>query len=179
MDLPRKQPHRLQIIDVINVAGIFQHRRHIRSEKGFPIRNANDHGTVFSGGIDFSRIVFEHQSQGIRSPNPHHHSVDCVNGTDLVLLIVVVHQFDRNLGIRGAVEFISVALQFGLEFLVILNDSIVYADHIGFHCAAGRSCGVSADVGMGIDLGRFSVGGPSSMANATGTGQRSAAINLL
>ena len=95
------QADKLQIADVIHLAGVIQNRRHVRCQEGFAIGGADDHGAVLAGGVNLLRVIPEHQGQRIGAPDAHHGMVDRVHRRVFVLPIVIVHKLHRHLGIRA------------------------------------------------------------------------------
>ena len=131
MSLSGDNPYRLMIPDIVHFPGVVQHRRHIRGQKGFVPGYADDHGTVFSRRVDFPRIILEHQSEGIAAPHPDHHPVDRIDRSDLIFVVIIIDNLDRDLCVRIAVELISVPEQLCLQLLIIFDDPVVHPDHCG------------------------------------------------
>ena len=176
--LSRRQPCKLQIADIVDGSGVLQDRRHIGGHIGLPLRKPDDHGAVLPGHPDFPRVVPEHQLQGVGAADAHHGLGDGVHGADFVLFIIVIHQLDHDLRIRVAVELVSVPQELFPKLLVVLDDAVVDAHHLGLHLAGGGSGAVPAHMGMGIGLGGLPVGGPSGMADAAGARERISAVGL-
>ena len=80
--------------------------------------------------IDFSGIIPEHQGKGIASSYSYHHPVDRVNRSDLVFVVIIVNDLNRNLCVRITVELISVPEQLCLQLLIVFDDPVVHSDHI-------------------------------------------------
>ena len=119
------------IPDIVHFPGVVQHRRHIRSQKGFFPGYADDHGAVLPRSVDFPRKIFKHQSKGIAAPHPDHHPVDRIDRPDLIFFVIIIDYLDRDLCVRIAVELISVPEQLCLQFLIIFDDPVVHPDHCG------------------------------------------------
>ena len=96
-DLTLSHTGHLKITDIINSSCIFQDCRNIRCNVCLPILNTKDHRAVFSCNVNFPRIIFEHDRQSIRTTDTHHCMVDSIHRCSLILLIIIVHQFHRNL----------------------------------------------------------------------------------
>ena len=170
------QARYLQMVDIVNAAGVFEDRRYVRGQESGVFRRADDQGRILPGGEDFVRKVLEHQGQGVAAPHPHHGAGDGVHRADLVFLIVVIHQLDHDLGIGIAVKPVAVAQQLFLELAVIFDDAVVDAHHVAFHFAAAGAGTVAADMGVGVHQARIAVGGPAGVADAAGSRQGAALI---
>ena len=83
----------LHIADIINISGIFQDSRNIRSNISFSILHTKDHRAVLSCDINFFRIITEHDRKCIRSTDTDHRMIDRIYRSSLIFLIVVVNQF--------------------------------------------------------------------------------------
>ena len=159
----------LQISDVINIAGIFQNRRNIRSHIAVSVLHADDHRTVLTGNVNLSRIILKHDRQGIGTADPDHGMVDGIHRSMLVFLVIVIDELHCHFGVCGRIELIVLAKKLILQFLVILNDTIVNTYHIS----------IIGGMGMSIGLRRFAVGGPTGVTDTTGTSQGMAMIGFL
>ena len=69
--------------------------------------------------------------------------------------------------------------QLFLQFLVVLDDTVVHTDYDRFDGAGSGTCAVSGNMGMRIGLGRITVGSPASVTDTTGAEQSASAVNLL
>ena len=106
-DLPFSDTSHLQISNIINISGIFKNCRNIRSNISFAVCNTNDHRTVFSCHPDLPRIILKHQFQSIRTAYTHHRFRDRIDRTQIIFLIIVVHQLDHNFCICLTVKSIA------------------------------------------------------------------------
>ena len=107
MCLSRSQFCELQISNIINISGIFENCRNIRSNISFAVCNTNDHRTVFSCHPDLPRIILKHQFQSIRTAYTHHRFRNRIDRTQIIFLIIVVHQLDHNFCICLTVKSIA------------------------------------------------------------------------
>ena len=179
MYLSRKDPCRLMISDIIHLPGVIQESRHIGGKIGLAFRDAQDHGTVLPGSIDFTGIVLEHQRQSVASPYPDHHTVDGVDGPDLIFFVVIVDQLDHDLRVGLTVEGIVMSQQLFLQLFVILDDPVVNPDYVGVGPGGGYSWNLAADVGVSVSFTGLPVGSPAGMADAAAAWQRFSMPGLL
>ena len=166
---PIYQTCHLQISDVINIAGIFQNRRNIRSHIAVSVLHADDHRTVLTGNVNLSRIILKHDRQGIGTADPDHGMVDGIHRSMLVFLVIVIDELHCHFGVCGRIELIVLAKKLILQFLIILNDTIVNAHHIP----------IIRGMRMSIGLRRFPVGSPAGVTDSTGTSQGIAMVGFL
>ena len=130
MRFTRSQLCKLKVADIINIAGIFQDCRNIRSHIGLTVCNTNDHRTVLARHPDFARIVTEHQLKSIGATDTNHRLCNGIDRTQIILFIIVVHQFDDYFGVRLAVERISVLQQLFLQLGIVFNDTVMHTDNL-------------------------------------------------
>ncbi len=128
--LAGKQLCNLEIADIVDAPGVVEYRRDIGGKAGKIGAGSEDQRRVLAGRVDLPRIVTEHQRQGITAPDTDKRAVDGVHGTKLVLVVIIVHQLDDDLGICLAVELIAMPRQLGLQLHIVLNDSVVYTDNL-------------------------------------------------
>ena len=107
MRLARCQSGKLQISNIINLSGVFEDCRHIRSHISLSICNTNDHWTVLSSHPDLTRIIPEHQLQCIRTTDTHHCLCDRIHWTKLILSVIIIHQLDHNFRICLTIKSIA------------------------------------------------------------------------
>ena len=166
---PICQTCHLQISNVINIAGIFQNRRNIRSHIAVSVLHADNHRTVLTRNINLTGIILEHDRQGIGTADPDHGMVDGIHRSMLIFLVIVIDELHCHFGVCRRIELIALAKKLILQFLVILNDTIVNTDHIS----------IIGSMGMSICLRRFPVGSPAGVTDTTGTSQGMAMIGFL
>ena len=176
---PRRDPGHLQVADIVDLPGVFQDRRNVGGKVGFLLVHSDDQRRILPCGKDLVRIILKHQSQCIAPANTDHAPGDRVHRTDLVFLVVVVHQLHGHFRVRIAVEGIPVPQQLFLQLGIILDDAIVDTRDIRFHRAAARSGAVAADMRMGIDDAGISVGRPACMSDPAAPGQRASLVRLV
>ena len=179
MRLTRRQLCKLKVADVIHIASVFQNCRDIRSHISFTIRNTDNHRAILTRHPDLARIIPEHQLKRIGTAYTNHRLGNGINRTEVVLLIIVVHQLDDHFGIRLAVERIAMLQQFFFQFSIVLDDAVMYANDLRLHCAGTGTTTVTGNMRMRIRLARLTVGCPTGMANTTGSFQCLAAICFL
>mgnify|MGYP000747894661 CR=1 FL=1 len=86
----------------------------------------------------------------------------------LIFLIIVIDELHCHFGVCGRIELIALAKKLILQFLVILNNTIVNTDHIS----------IIGSMRMSICLRRFPVGSPTGMTDTTGTSQGMAMVGF-
>ena len=170
---------KLKVSNVVDISCVFKDCRNIGGDIGFAIVYSDDHGAVFTGYPDFSRVILEHQLQGIASPDSHHGLGNGIDGTDAVFLVVVVHKLYDHFSICLAVESISMLQELILQLLIVFNDSIVDSHHFRFHFPASGGSAVSRYMGMGIGYAGLSMGGPSGVADAAGADKGLSSVSLV
>ena len=166
---PICQTCHLQISNVINIAGIFQNRRNIRSHIAVSVLHTDDHRTVLTGNINLPGIILKHDRQGIGATDTDHGMVDGIHRSMLIFLVIVIDELHCHFGICGRIELIALAKKLILQFLVILNNTIVNTYHIS----------IIGGMGMGICLRRFAMGGPTGVTDTAGTCQSMTIIGFL
>ena len=149
----------LQISDIIYIAGVFQDRRYVRSDKGFIFCHSKDHGAVFSGYIYFTRIILEHDRKGIGTTDTYHGMCDGIHRCSLIFLVIIIDQLDCYLGIGLRIESIAFTGELIFQFLIVLNDAVVDCYDITIVCHM-RMC---------IVLRGFTMSCPSGMTDTTGS----------
>ena len=107
MRLARCQFGKLQISNIINLSGVFEDCRYIRSHISLSISNANDHRTVLSRHPNLTRIIPEHQLQRIRTTDTHHCLCDCIHRTKIILSVIIIHQLNHNFRICLTIKSIA------------------------------------------------------------------------
>ena len=163
------QARHLEIVDVIDIPGIFQDGRHVRGDILVVAGGSDDQRAVLTRHIDFIRIVPEHHGQRIGAADTHHGFGQGVDRSDLILLVIVIHQLDSDFRVRLGVERVAVTDQLVSEFLVVLDDPVVHADHTE----------IVRDVGVCVGLRRLSVRRPSRVADSAESGNRPASVGFL
>jgi hypothetical protein len=86
-----------------------------------------------------------------------------------VFLVVIIYQLYCHLCIGRRIKGIAFPGKFFPEFLIVLDNTVVYAYYIT----------VIGDMGMGITLGGLTVGSPTGMTDTTGTHQSLPIIGFL
>ena len=156
-------PGHLQVADIVYFSGMVQDRRYIGSDKAFLFRGTYDHGAFLTGYKDLTRIILKHYLQRIGATHTNQCLSQRIQRTYFVFLIVVIHQLDQHLGIRLGIEMISVALQFRLQFLEVLNDAVVYTHHFGLHHTGSGSGTVAAHMRVCIGTAGRAMSRPTGM----------------
>ena len=179
MRLARSQLCELKVSDIIHIASVFQDCRNIRSYISFTVCNADDHRAVLTRHPDLARIVTEHQLKSIGTTDTHHRLGNRINRTKVILLIVIINQFNDHFCIGLAVERIAMLQQLFLQFGIVLDDTIMYTDDLRFDWTRTRSAAVTRNMRMRIGLTWFTVCCPAGMSDATGSFQCLSAICFL
>ena len=158
MDLITRKLRNFKIADIINPSGLIQDRRNIRSNKTSVLALSNDQRTVLAGCKQFTRIVLENSTKSIRTADTEHCSGDCFQrGSGF--LIVVIYQLHSHFCICLRIERITGTKKLRLQFLIILDNSIMNK-YYGLIICTMR---------MGIYLRRLSMSRPAGMTDAAGT----------
>ena len=129
-DLALADTRHFQIPDIINVSCVFQYCRNIRCNIRLTVFYTEYHRAVLAGHINFSRIVLEHDRQRIGATNTDHGMVDRIDRCTKVFPIIIVDQLYRHLSICLRIKRIAIADQLILQFLIILDDTVVYSHDI-------------------------------------------------
>ena len=162
------QSSNLIVADIIDISGIAQNGRYIRSQVGLTLTYTDDHGAVLTGDKDFSGIVLEHESQCIGAAYADHGADDGIHGSHIVLFKVIVNGLDRHFCISLGVEGVAVSDQLVAQFLIVFNNAVVDTDDRA----------VIRAVGMRIILGGFPVGCPAGVSDAAAADHRLAVVGL-
>ena len=89
------------------------------------------------------------------------------HGIKQIAVVEAVHQMRDDLGIRLAGEHITPGLQHFAQFLVVLDDAVVYQRHpTGTLGLGGRGVGSVAEMGVCVVHGGCAVRGPAGVRNA-------------
>ena len=139
MSLTRNKFCKLKVSNIIHIASVFQNCRNIRSYISFFVSNANDHGAVFTRHPNLARIVTEHQLQSIGTTDTNHCLRNGIDGAKVILLIIVINQFNNYFRIGLAVERIAMFQQLFFQLGIVLDDTVMYANDLRLHCARTRS----------------------------------------
>ena len=105
--------------------------------------------------------------------------LDRVDGADLVLLVIIVNQLNGHFRVRLAVELIAVLEQLVLQFLVVLDNTVVHAHNKGLHRSGSGTRAVARDMGMRVCLRRVTMSSPARVTDAAGSLEGVAAVRLL
>ena len=167
-NLAVSQTSHFQIADVIYLTGVFQNSRHVAGNIAFAVLYADNHRAVLTGNINFTGIFLEHYCQSIGAAHTDHGMAQSIGRSMLVLFIVVVNQFNGNLGISLRIEGIAVMQQLFLQLLIVFDNTVVYSNYIA----------ISTCMRMRISFGRFAMGCPSGMTDTAGTNEALSAISF-
>ena len=160
--LARLQARHLQVVDIVDVARMLEHGRHIGGKIGVLVRDTDDHRAVLAGDIDLIGIVRKEDGKGISSPHAHHRLGERVDGPHFVFFIVVIYELDEHFRVRLGIEGIAVMQEFFLDLAVVFDDAVVDS-----HDAA-----VIAAMGMSVGLRRVAVRRPARVADAAAAADR-------
>ena len=120
----------LHIADVVNLTGIFQNSRNVRCNIALTVGDTDYHGAVLASAVDLAGEVLEHNAERIRTADTNHSSCDSVRGTKIVLLIVVVNEFNGYLCIGLRLELVALLDKLLALLLIVLDDTVVNADNV-------------------------------------------------
>ena len=161
-------PRKLQIIQIVNITRIFQNRRNIRSQKRTMFCFAQNERAVLARGIDFIRIIAEHDRQRIGSADSNQRMVDRVHRRAQIFFIIIIDQLDRDFRIRLGIEYIALAQQLITKLLIVFDDAVVHAHDVF----------IIAYVRVRVRFAGFAVGRPARMPDAAGALNGASAIRL-
>ena len=113
-------------------------------------------------------MILEHYCESIRASYTYHGLGECFDRIVCVFLVVVIDSLDSDFGICLGIELVTLADHLVAEFLIVLDDAVMYAYYVV----------VIYDVGVCIVLCRFAVGCPSCMADAAASLESGAAVSL-
>ena len=167
-NLAVSQTSHFQIAYVIYLTGVFQNSRHVAGNIAFAVLYADDHRAVLTGNINFTGIFLEHYCQSIGAAHTDHGMAQSIGRSMLVLFIVVVNQFNGNLGISLRIEGITVMQQLFLQLLIVFDNTVVYGNYIA----------ISTCMRMRISFGRLAMGCPSGMTDTAGTDEALTTVSL-
>ena len=95
--------------------------------------------------------------------------IDRIYRSSFIFFIIIIDQLYSYLCVCLGIESIALTKQLILQFLIILNDSVVYSYNIS----------VITDMWMCIILRRLSMSRPAGMTNTTGAWNRFSVVCLL
>ena len=159
---PRLQARHLQIVDIVDVARMLEHGRHIGGKIGVLVRDTDDHRAVLAGDINLIGIVRKEDGKGISSPHAHHRLGERVDGPHFIFFIVVIYELDEHFRVRLGIKGIAVMQELFLDLAVVFDDAVVDT-----HDAA-----VVAAMGVGVGLRRVAVRRPARVADAAAAADR-------
>ena len=141
----------LLVFQQVVVSGVFNDCRHIRCDKAFALAHADDQRTFTADSIHLIRMVSEDDAQRIGTLQVTDHIRD---GLDGAAVIAIVQQLCHHLGIRIAGKGHALGCQVIFQFLIVLDDAVMYDGHS------------AAAVGMRVHVRRLAVGRPACMTDA-------------
>ena len=160
--LARLQARHLQVVDIVDVARMLEHGRHIGGKIGVLVRDTDDHRAVLAGDIDLIGMIRKEDRKGISSPHAHHCLGECIDGPHFIFFIVVIYELDEHFRVRLGIEGIAVIEELFLDLAVVLDDAVVDT-----HDAA-----VIAAMGMSVGLRRVAVRRPARVPDAAAAADR-------
>ena len=87
---------KLQIADIVDISCILQYSRNVRCKIAFAACYTNNHRTVFSGSVDLTGIVLEHNCKCIRATDSYKSVVQSIYRCSEVLLVIIVDQLNSH-----------------------------------------------------------------------------------
>ena len=101
LDGIRRQPRDLQVVDVVDRAGVLEQRGHVRSNQGAALGLADHQRAVLAGGVDGARLVGKQHAQRVGAAHMQHGAGDGVQRVAGGLAhVIVVQQLGQHLGVR-------------------------------------------------------------------------------
>ena len=108
MCLAGRELREFEVVDVVDIAGVFEDRGHIACDIGLAVRDADDHRAFLTHDPDLAGSVPEHELEGVASPDADDGLRDGVDGSDVVFMVIVVYELDHDFGVGLAVEAVAV-----------------------------------------------------------------------
>ncbi len=101
LDGIRRQPRDLQVVDVVDRAGVLEQRGHVRGNQGAALGLADHQRAVLAGGVDGARLVGKQHAQRVGAAHMQHGAGDGVQRVAGGLThVIVVQQLGQHLGVR-------------------------------------------------------------------------------
>lgn len=100
------------------------------------VTNANDERTVLSCCKELTRIIMEHNAKGIRTTNTQHSSGNRLQRRSR-LLVIIVNEFYCYFRIGLRIKVITGFQKLFLQFLIVLDDSVMYQYNRTILCTMG------------------------------------------
>ena len=101
LDRIRRQPRDLQVVDVVDRAGVLEQRGHVRGNQGAALGLADHQRAVLAGGVDGARLVGKQHAQRVGAAHMQHGAGDGVQRVAGGLPhVIVVQQLGQHLGVR-------------------------------------------------------------------------------
>ena len=145
----------LPVVHVGHFPRVPENGRGVGGDEVFPLPKANNQRTVLPGGDEGVGVIGANNAKGVRPLNPPQaaaHGLQHIPALVVVELQQMGHDF--RVGLRGKNHSLPGQLLF--QFQVVFNDSVVYQGNLS----------VAADVGMGVGVIGFPMGGPTGVPDS-------------
>ena len=137
------------------VLGFLDDGRDVGGDQVLPFAHADDQRVVPLGAIDLAGVVGRQNAQSIAAPQILH---GVHQGLHHIPLEVVLKQMGHHFGVGLGLHLIALFGEHFPQFQIIFNDAVV----------DDGDPSIAADVGMGIHIGRLTMGGPPGVTDAAG-----------
>ncbi|SCJ17615.1 Uncharacterised protein [uncultured Flavonifractor sp.] len=154
----------LPVVQIVDLTGVLDDGGHVAGQEVEALPQAQNQGAVLPGGDEPVGTVGADDAQGIGAVDAVEHLGQSLQN---VAPVVVLQQLGHHLGVGLGDELHALGLEELLNLHVVLDDAVV--DH--------RDVAALADLGVGVDVGGCSVGGPAGVAQAHGAVDGRAAVH--
>ena len=166
----RGQACDLEIVNVVDRAGVLEQCRHIGGDDGTVLTLANDERTILAHGIDDTGLIGKKHAQRIGAAYMQHHAGDGIQRVACRFAgVVVVQQLCHDLGVGLRDKGKAFVEQTVLDLLIVFNDAVVHHGDLL----------VTGIMRVRVDHRRLPVSGPTGMADAAGACKGIAAVRHL
>ena len=164
------QAGNLEIVNVVDRAGVLEQRRNVGGDDGTVLALADDERAVLAHCVDDAGLVGKEHAQRVGATDMQHHAGDGVQCVACGLAhVIVVKQLGNDLGVGLGDEAEALVDKTLLDLLIVFNDSVVYDGNL-LVTGIMRVC---------VDDGRLAMGRPAGMADAAAAGHGAAAVGHL
>ena len=166
----RGQACDLEIVNVVDRAGVLEQCRHIGGDDGTVLTLANDERAVLAHGIDDTGLIGKKHAQRIGAAYMQHHAGDGIQRVACRFAgVVVVQQLCHDLGVGLRDKGKAFVEQTILDLLIVFNDAVVHHGNLL----------VTGIMRVRVDHRRLPVGGPTGVADAAAAVYGIAAVRHL
>ena len=137
------------------VLGFLDDGGDVGGDQVLPFAHADDQRVVPLGAVDLAGVVGRQNAQSIAAPQILH---GVHQGLHHISLEVVLKQMSHHFGVGLGLHLIALFGEHFPQFQIVFDDAVV----------DDGDPSIAADVGMGIHIGRLTMGGPPGVTDAAG-----------